>query len=175
MKKQAQERSTRTNLSKSETAAPELPSDEQTNVEQVIELNRKFAKAILEVGQTYLNAMSDMQTGLLQTKSAHTENSQLAPATTSKPISVDVSNSPRDRLTSLDDPTNEVSTAVSMSMDPAHYHQDRIKLAWENNLSAQYLEEAERLIKLAQKVSQGKWSPVLTNDLTTEDTTKYEN
>lgn len=148
-----------TSRARSAPSAETIPvAAEPHAVDEIIELNNKFAKAILEASESYLRAMSSAQEhlwsplrlsqSLLDSSASETgaAGSDDAPMSSAVPDT----GAPIDNLVTL--PVGE-NLGVKKS---------RIQRAWAQRVSGQYLAEAQRLLDVAQKTGQGQWSPAMT-------------
>jgi len=110
--------------------------------DDVVALNDAFARTILEASETYLRAMSAVQEQCLGPWPCDQNGGETKGFASAIPIGEGA-------------PAPFAVGEQSIPSKP-----ERIRRAWAQRLSGQYIAEAERLIDLAHKTAHGSWSPV---------------
>lgn len=162
----AQSSQSRSATSADADSAPEEPRA----LDEIIELNNKFAKAILEASESYLRAMSSAQEhlwspvklshGFLDSASAEALAAAKSALRGEDDYSAVAALDPDERVSHLKPEPADNLVRLHSGENP-HTKKSRIQHAWAQRVSSQYMAEAQRLLDVAQKTEHGRWSPVM--------------
>ena len=152
-----------TSHSRSVAPAEAVPvAAEPHAVDEIIELNNKFAKAILEASESYLRAMSSAQEHLWSPLRLSQDLLDSA-ARDAEPTALDGTPETSDVQGGVQGDGSQPDNLVTLPVgENPGAKKSRIQRAWAQRVSGQYMAEAQRLLDVAQKTGQGRWSPAMT-------------